>query len=68
MAAKIDGLCSQLLSSNTTIKSLESRLTTIEALLKVTQVENTKLKEDLVNSAQENSRLQAKLNKLEQYN
>ena len=31
-------------------------------------MENTKLKEDLVNSAQENSRLQAKLNKLEQYN
>ena len=68
MAAKIDGLCSQLQISNTTIKGLSTRLTTIESLLKDTQAENTKLKEDLVCNAQENSRLQAKLNKLEQYN
>ena len=33
-----------------------------------TQAENSKLKEDLVCSAQENIMLQAKLNKLEQYN
>ena len=68
MATKIDGLCSQFQTSNTTLKGLATRLTTIESLLKDTQAENTKLKEDLLCSAQENSRLQAKLNKLEQYN
>ena len=67
MTAKIDGLSSQLTTSNSTITSLSTRLSTIEALLKDTQAENSKLKEDMVSSAHENTRLLAKLNKLEQY-
>ena len=56
MAAKIDGLCWQLSTSDTTIKSLATRLTTIESLLKDTQAENTKLKEDLVPEKEEDRR------------
>ena len=47
---------------------MSNRLSTIEALLVATQTENKQLKDDLVSSAQENLKLQAKLNNLEQYN
>ena len=50
------------------MEGMSSRLSTIEELLKISQSENAQLKTDLVNSAQENLKLQAKLNRLEQYN
>ena len=63
----MDGLSAQLLTSNSTISDLSARLTTIESLLKDTQAENSKLTEDLIVGAQENIKLKAKLNNLEQY-
>jgi dGTP triphosphohydrolase len=67
LTASTDALREQLSASAVTINDLSYRLTNIEALLKITQKENTDLKTDLSNSYQEVKSLKTKLNNLEQH-
>ena len=67
MATNLEAMSEQLAASSSTISNLSTRLSTIETLLKITQAENTTLKEELVSSAQEATTLKAKLNHLEQH-
>jgi hypothetical protein len=62
-----DALREQLSTSAATITDLSVRLTNIEALLKITQKENTDLKADLSSSYEETKLLKTKLNNLEQH-
>ena len=67
MVASMEAMREQMATSNTTINNLSTRLAHIETILNATKAENTALKKELADSAQESDQLKAKLNSLEQH-
>ena len=55
MVASMEAMREQMATSNTTINNLSTRLAHIETILNATKAENTALKKELADSAQESS-------------